>query len=97
VQITARETSVVDTDVANAPPALTVTEVEYRVFRVSAEDPDNDPVICTAAQPFCGMVSELGDGLLRYTPTQGRSPVSSLASPSPPTTAMGASRPRSSP
>jgi DNA-binding beta-propeller fold protein YncE len=68
VQITARETPVVDTDVANAPPTLTVTEVGYRVFRVSAEDPDNDPVICTATQPFCGTVSDLGDGLLRYTP-----------------------------
>jgi hypothetical protein len=33
VQITARDTSVVDTDVANAPPTLTITEVGYRVFR----------------------------------------------------------------
>jgi hypothetical protein len=38
------------------------------VFRVSAEDPDNDPVICTAIQPFCGTLSDLGDGLLQYTP-----------------------------
>jgi YVTN family beta-propeller protein len=68
VQITARETSVVDTDVANAPPTLTVTQVGYRVFRVSVEDSDNDPVICTATQPFCGTVSDLGNGLLQYTP-----------------------------
>ena len=70
VQITACATSVVDTDVANEPPKLTVTEVGSRVFRVSAEDPDNDPVICAATQPFCGTVTDLGDGLLRYTPNE---------------------------
>jgi YVTN family beta-propeller protein len=68
VQVTARDTSVVDTDVANAPPKLTITEVGYRVFRVSADDPDNDRVTLTASQPFCGSVSDLGDGLFEYTP-----------------------------
>jgi YVTN family beta-propeller protein len=68
VQITARDTSVIATEVANQPPTLTITEVGYRLFRVSAEDRDNDPVICTATQPFCGTVCDLGEGLLRYTP-----------------------------
>ena len=36
--------------------------------RVSTDDPDNDPVTYTATQPFCGTVSELGDGLFEYTP-----------------------------
>jgi YVTN family beta-propeller protein len=68
VQITVRDASVVDADAANEPPTLTITEVSYRVFRISAEDPDNDPVICTATQPFCGTLSDLGNGLLQYTP-----------------------------
>jgi YVTN family beta-propeller protein len=68
VQITARDTSVVDTDVANEPPSLTITEVGYHVFHASAADPDNDPVTYSATQPFCGTVSHLGDGLFQYTP-----------------------------
>jgi hypothetical protein len=68
VQITARDTPVVDTDVVNSPPKLTITEVDYHVFHTSAEDPDNDPVTYTASQPFCGTVSDLGDGLFEYTP-----------------------------
>lgn len=68
VQISARDTSVVDTDVANEPPRLTITEVGYHVFHVSTDDPDNDPVTYTATQPFCGTVSDLGDGLFEYTP-----------------------------
>jgi YVTN family beta-propeller protein/VCBS repeat-containing protein len=68
VQITARDASVVDTDIANHPPTLTITEVGYHVFHVSASDPDNDHVTCTATQPFCGTVSDLGDGLFEYTP-----------------------------
>jgi YVTN family beta-propeller protein len=67
VQISARDMSVVDTDAANAPPRLTITEVGHHVFHVSADDPDRDPVICTATQPFCGTVSDLGNGLFQYT------------------------------
>jgi DNA-binding beta-propeller fold protein YncE len=68
VQITARDTSVVDTDAANTPPKVTVTEVGNHVFRVKAEDPDDDQVTCTVTQPFCGTVNDLGDGLFQYTP-----------------------------
>jgi hypothetical protein len=70
VQITARDTSVVDTDVANEPPKLTVTEVDYRLYQVSVDDPDGDTVTIAATQPFCGTVSDLGDGLFRYTPNE---------------------------
>jgi hypothetical protein len=68
VQVTASDTSVVDTDAANAPPKVTVTEVGLRVFHVNAEDPDNDQVSWTVTQPFCGTVNDLGDGLFHYTP-----------------------------
>jgi YVTN family beta-propeller protein/VCBS repeat-containing protein len=68
VQITARDSSVVDTDIVNDPPKLTITEAGYDVFHASASDPDNDPVTYTATQPFCGTVSNLGDGLFEYTP-----------------------------
>lgn len=68
VQITARDTAVVDTDVANEPPTLTITEAGYRVFKVRADDPDDDRVTFTATQPFCGTVSDLGDGQFEYTP-----------------------------
>ena len=68
VQITAHDTSVVDTDAANSPPKLTITEVDYRVYRVTAEDPDGNIVTISATQPFCGKVSDLGDGLFQYTP-----------------------------
>jgi YVTN family beta-propeller protein len=68
VQITARDTSVVDTDAANKPPKLTITEVGSHVFQVRADDPDDDEVTFTATQPFCGTVSDLGGGLFRYTP-----------------------------
>jgi len=68
VQITARDTSVVDTDVANCPPKLTITEAGYRLIQVTAVDPDNDTVTYTATQPFCGTVSDLGNGLFQYTP-----------------------------
>jgi YVTN family beta-propeller protein len=68
VQVTARDTSVVDTDAANTPPKVTVTEVGLHVFHVKAEDPDNDQVSCTVTQPFCGTVNDLGDGLIHYTP-----------------------------
>lgn len=68
IQISARDTSVVDADAANRPPTLTVSEVGHRLFHVSADDPDNDPVTCTATQPFCGTVRDLGDGLFQYTP-----------------------------
>jgi hypothetical protein len=68
VQITARDAPVVDTDVANEPPSLTITEVDYHLYQVRTDDPDNDTVTYTVSQPFCGSVSELGDGLLRYTP-----------------------------
>jgi YVTN family beta-propeller protein len=67
VQISARDTPVVDTDAANEPPTLTITEVGHRVFHVAAADPDNDPVTLTMTQPFCGTVSDLGDGLFQYT------------------------------
>jgi hypothetical protein len=69
VQITARDASVVDTDAANHPPKLTITEVEARTFQVSADDPDNDVVTFTATQPFCGTVSDLGGGVFQYTPS----------------------------
>jgi YVTN family beta-propeller protein len=68
VQISARDTSVVDTDAANEPPKLTITEVAHHVFQVSADDPDNDPVTYTVTQPFGGTVSDRGDGLFQYTP-----------------------------
>jgi YVTN family beta-propeller protein len=68
VQVTARDTSVVDTEAANSPPKVTVTEVSLWVFRVKAEDPDNDQVSCTVTQPFCGTLNDLGDGLFQYTP-----------------------------
>jgi YVTN family beta-propeller protein len=68
IQISARDVSVVDTDAANQPPRLTITEVGDHVFHVSAIDPDNDAVTCTATQPFGGTVSDLGDGLFQYTP-----------------------------
>jgi YVTN family beta-propeller protein len=68
LQITARDTSVIDTDAANEPPKLTITEVDSHVFQVSAHDPDDDDVTITATQPFCGTVSALGGGFFRYTP-----------------------------
>jgi YVTN family beta-propeller protein len=68
VQISARDTSVVDTDAANDPPKLTITEVGQHLYLVRAEDPDNDPVSYSATQPFCGTVSDLGGGLFQYTP-----------------------------
>jgi YVTN family beta-propeller protein len=67
VQITARDTSVIDTDAANKPPKLTITEVGSHVFQVSANDPDGDEVTVTATQPFCGTVSDLGGGRFQYT------------------------------
>jgi YVTN family beta-propeller protein len=68
VQITARDTSVVDNDVANEPPNLTITEVDYRLYQVSVDDADGDTVTVSATQPFCGTVSDLGNGLFQYTP-----------------------------
>jgi YVTN family beta-propeller protein len=68
VQITARDTSVVDTDAANHPPKVTVSEVGYHLIQVTAVDPDNDTVTYSATQPFCGTVSDLGNGLFQYTP-----------------------------
>jgi YVTN family beta-propeller protein len=68
VQITARDISVVDTDAANCPPKVTITEAGYHLIQVTAVDPDNDTVTYTATQPFCGTVSDLGNGLFRYTP-----------------------------
>jgi YVTN family beta-propeller protein len=68
LQITARDTSVIDTDAANKPPKLTITEVDSHVFQVGAEDPDGDDVTMSASQPFCGTVSALGNGIFRYTP-----------------------------
>jgi YVTN family beta-propeller protein len=67
VQITARDTAVVDTDAANDPPKLTITKVGSDMFQVSADDPDDDVVTYTATQPFCGTVSDLGGGLFQYT------------------------------
>jgi YVTN family beta-propeller protein len=67
IQITARDTSVVDTDVANEPPRLTITEVAHRLFHVTAVDADSDTVIYTATQPFCGTVTDRGGGLFQYT------------------------------
>jgi DNA-binding beta-propeller fold protein YncE len=68
IQVTARDTSVVDTDAANCPPQVTITEAGYRLIQVTAVDPDNDTVTYTATQPFCGTVNHLGDGLFQYTP-----------------------------
>jgi hypothetical protein len=68
VQITARDTFVIDTDAANDPPTLTITRADSGVFQVSADDPDGDEVTFTATQPFCGTVSDLGGGLFQYTP-----------------------------
>ena len=68
MQITSRDTCAVDTDAANVPPKLTITEVGSRVFQVVADDADGDDVSLTAIQPFCGTVSDLGDGLFKYTP-----------------------------
>jgi YVTN family beta-propeller protein len=68
MQITSRDTSVVDTDAANDPPMLTITKVGPDLFRVVADDPDGDDVSISAIQPFCGTVSDLGDGLFKYTP-----------------------------
>jgi YVTN family beta-propeller protein len=67
VQITARDTVVVDTHAANDPPKLTITKVGADAFQVSADDPDDDIVTYTATQPFCGTVSDLGGGLFQYT------------------------------
>lgn len=68
LQATSRDTFVVDTDAANDPPKLTITEVGAGVIQVSADDPDGDEVTFTATQPFCGTVSDLGRGLFKYTP-----------------------------
>jgi len=68
VQITARDTSVVDTDAANSPPKLTITDAGYHLIQVTADDPDNDTVTYSATQPFCGTVTDLGNGLFQYTP-----------------------------
>jgi hypothetical protein len=68
VQITARDASVVDSDAANNPPTVTITEVGPHIFHVSADDPDGDEVTYTVAQPFCGTVSDVGAGLFEYTP-----------------------------
>ena len=68
VQITARNTSVVDTDAANEPPKLTITKVGSDVFQVRVHDSDHDQVTYTATQPFCGTMSDLGGGLFQYTP-----------------------------
>jgi YVTN family beta-propeller protein len=68
VQINRRDASVVDTDAANDPPQLTITEVDPHVFHVSVDDPDGDEVTYTATQPFCGTVRDLGGGLFDYIP-----------------------------
>ncbi len=68
VQINRRVASVVDTEAANNPPQLTITEVEPHVFHVSADDPDGDVVTYMATQPFCGTVRDLGVGLFEYIP-----------------------------
>jgi YVTN family beta-propeller protein len=68
VQITARVTCVVDTDAANDPPKLTITEVDSHLFHAKAEDPDDDQVAYTATQPFSGTVTDLGGGRFRYRP-----------------------------
>jgi DNA-binding beta-propeller fold protein YncE len=68
MQITSRDASVVDTDAANDPPTLTITEVGSDVFEVSTDDPDGDEVCVTATQPFCGTVTDLGGGQFKYTP-----------------------------
>ncbi len=68
MQITSRDTSVVDTDAANDPPKLTITKVGSDVFQVVADDPDGDEISVTANQPFCGTVSDVGDRLFKYTP-----------------------------
>jgi hypothetical protein len=68
IQITARDVLVVDTDAANDPPTLTITELETHLFQVSADDPDNDEVTVTATQPFSGTIKVLGGGLFQYTP-----------------------------
>jgi YVTN family beta-propeller protein/VCBS repeat-containing protein len=68
VQIAGRDGSVIDTDAANSPPTLTITEVCAHVFHVSADDPDNDDVTLMATQPFCGSVCDLGGDLFQYTP-----------------------------
>jgi len=67
-QITSRDTSVVDTDAANEPPELSITEVGSGVFQVSADDADGDEVSVTVIQPFCGTVRDLGDDQFEYTP-----------------------------
>jgi YVTN family beta-propeller protein len=68
VQISVRDVSIVDTDAANEPPKLTITKVGSDVFQVSVDDPDHDQVTCTATQPFCGTVNDLGGGLFQYRP-----------------------------
>jgi hypothetical protein len=68
IQITARGSLGVDTDAANRPPVLTVTELAPHLFRVSAVDPDDDVVTVTVTQPFCGTVTELDAGVYQYTP-----------------------------
>jgi len=68
IQITARDVLVVDTDAANDPPTLTITELETHLLQVSADDPDNDEVTVTATQPFSGTIKVLGGGLFQYTP-----------------------------
>jgi len=93
IQITARDVLVVDTDAANDPPTLTITELETHLFQVSADDPDNDEVTVTATQPFSGTIKVLGGGLFHSSthPTQGRQKDSSITSQSPPTTVTAAS------
>jgi YVTN family beta-propeller protein len=68
IQITARDSLGVDTDAANRPPVLTVTELAPHLFRVLAVDPDDDVVTVTVTQPFCGTVTELDAGVYQYTP-----------------------------
>jgi YVTN family beta-propeller protein len=68
VQISARDTAVIDTAAANSPPKVTLTEVGYHLIQMTAVDPDDDTVTYTTTQPFCGTVSDLGNGLFQYTP-----------------------------
>jgi YVTN family beta-propeller protein len=67
-QLTARQTSVVDTDAVNDPPTLAISQTDDYVYQATVVDPDNDTVTYTATQPFSGTVTDLGRGRFQYTP-----------------------------
>jgi hypothetical protein len=97
VQVTARDTAVVDTDAANCPPRVTITEAGCHMIQVAAVDPDNDTVTYRrhnrSAERWT--ISATACSSARPMPLQS-SAVSSIDSPSPSTTATAGWSPRPS-